>query len=59
MAKQIRLEHSFKIKSMVECPYNTGSHGKRCKASHSSIDSIGRNIPCPYNFIIPDSLEHI
>lgn len=51
---------SNQIKSLVyDCPYNTGGHGERCKASHPGTDSTGRNIRCPYSFIIPDSLDHI
>jgi len=41
-----------------DCPYNTGGHGQRCKASHPHIDKIGEEgIGCPYAFDIPYALE--
>lgn len=43
------------ISTIVEnCPYNTGGHGQRCKASHPKIDKIkGLEILCPYVTNIP------
>ncbi|MFH0779786.1 MAG: hypothetical protein V1928_02900 [Parcubacteria group bacterium] len=40
----------------VTCPFNTGSHGQRCKASHPSCedhDPNGEKIGCPYSFDYP------
>ncbi|HLC81273.1 MAG TPA: hypothetical protein VJH68_01325 [Candidatus Nanoarchaeia archaeon] len=45
------------ISSNAECPYNTGGHGQRCKASHPDVDKIGEGVGCPYNFDIPYALE--
>ncbi len=48
------------ISSEVECPYNTGGHRQRCKASHPKIDKIllvGEGVGCPYSFDIPYALE--
>ncbi len=45
------------ISSNVECPYNTGGHGQRCKASHPQVDKIGEGVGCPYSFDIPYALE--
>ncbi len=43
----------------VECIYNTGGHGQRCKASHPKFDNIVREkgIRCPYVCDIPYALE--
>jgi hypothetical protein len=30
----------------VECPYNTGSHGQRCRASHPGHEKLGEGVPC-------------
>ena len=48
---------SSMISSRVECPYNTGGHGQRCKASHRDFDKVGEGIGCPYSFDIPYALE--
>ena len=41
------------ISSNVTCPYNTGGHGQRCKASHPTVDKIyGKEVYCPYAFDI-------
>jgi len=46
------------ISSLVECQYNTGSHGQRCNASHSlEVDKAGEGVNCPYSFDIPYALE--
>lgn len=45
------------ISSDVECPYNTGGHGQRCKASHPDADKISSGIYCPYSFDIPHAFE--
>ena len=45
------------ISSNVECPYNTGGHGQRCKASHPKVDKVGEGVGCPYSFDIPYALE--
>ncbi|MBS3107835.1 hypothetical protein J4468_02860 [Candidatus Woesearchaeota archaeon] len=45
------------ISSNVECPYNTGGHGQRCKASHPQVDKVGKGVGCPYSFDIPYALE--
>ena len=38
----------------VECPYNTGAHGQRCKAAHPHIDKVeGKDVTCPYSFDLP------
>ena len=36
------------ISSWVRCPYNTGGHGQRCKASHPNVDKVGDGVCCPY-----------
>lgn len=41
----------------VECPYNTGGHGQRCKASHPEQDKVGEGVFCPYSFDFPYVLE--
>lgn len=43
--------------SVRGCPYNTGSHGQRCKASHPTVDKVGDSVDCPYSFNIPYALE--
>ncbi len=58
---------SSTISSNVTCPYNTGAHGQRCKASHPKIEKIlfekgmdpawNEDIICPYSFDIPYALE--
>ena len=45
------------IESDVECPYNTGGHGQRCKASHPEVDKVGEGVRCPYSFDIPYAFE--
>ncbi len=46
------------ISSEVDCPYNTGGHGQRCKASHpKGVDKVGDGVNCPYAFDIPYALE--
>ena len=45
------------ISSYVNCPYNTGGHGQRCKASHPHVDKVGEGVICPYSFDIPYALE--
>ena len=44
------------ISSNVDCPYNTGGHGERCKASHPDVDKVGEGIRCPYSFDLPYAL---
>ncbi len=35
----------------VNCPFNTGGHGQRCKASHQNRDKDDSgDIHCPYSF---------
>jgi hypothetical protein len=41
----------------VECPYNTGSHCQRCKASHPNVDKVGDGAICPYTMDIPYVLD--
>ncbi len=41
----------------VNCPYNTGGHGQRCRASHPREDKVGDGIICPYSFDYPFVLE--
>ena len=45
------------ISSLIECQYNTGAHGQRCKASHPEVDKVGEGVGCPYSFDIPYALE--
>lgn len=45
------------ISSTVECPYNTGAHGQRCRASHPGQDKVLNGVICPYSFDIPYCLE--
>ncbi len=49
---------SSMISSNVDCPYNVGGHGDRCKASHPDVHKIGRGVGCPYSFDIPYALEY-
>lgn len=35
------------------CPYNTGGHGQRCKASHPGQDKVGNGVCCPFSFDYP------
>ena len=44
------------ISSDVECPYNSGSHGQRCIASHQEKNS-GMKINCHYSIDIPYALD--
>lgn len=30
----------------VDCPFNTGSHGQRCRASHPGRERLGKGVPC-------------
>lgn len=41
----------------VECPYNTGGHGQRCKASHPDTDKVGKGVGCPYSVDIPYAFD--
>ena len=45
------------ISSIIECKYNTGAHGQRCKACQPDINIIGAGVMCPYSFDIPYALE--
>ena len=45
------------ISSLVECSYNTGGHGQRCKASHPEVDKEGEGVICPYSFDLPYALD--
>ena len=47
------------LSSIVECQYNTGGHGQRCKASHPEVDKVGEGILCPYAFDIPYAFDYI
>lgn len=42
-----------------DCPYNTGGHGQRCKASHPNHDKVGVGVGCPFSFDFPYVLEVI
>lgn len=41
----------------MDCPYNTGGHGQRCKASHPDQDKVGEGVICPFSFDYPYVLE--
>ena len=41
------------ISTLVKCPYNYGSHGGNCKASHPDEDRKIVKVMCPYSFDIP------
>lgn len=43
----------------VACPYNTGGHGQRCKASHPWTDKDGEGVACPFSFDYPYVLASI
>ncbi len=45
------------ISSEVQCQYNTGGYGQRCKACHPNVDKMGEGVVCPYSFDIPYALE--
>ena len=36
------------LSAIVECEYNTGGHGERCKASHPDVDKTDKDVYCPY-----------
>ena len=44
------------ISSTVDCKYNTGSHGERCKASHPKV---GEGASCPYSFDTPYAFDNL
>jgi hypothetical protein len=48
---------SSMISSNVECLYNAGGHGQRCKASHPEVDKVKEGVGCPYSFDIPYAFE--
>jgi len=48
---------SNELTSLVECCYNTGGHGQRCKASHPDVDKVGEGIGCPYSFDVPYAFD--
>ena len=41
----------------VKCPYNTGGHGQRCKASHPKVDKLGDGVLCPYSVDLPYAID--
>ena len=41
----------------TDCPYNTGGHGQRCKASHPEKDKVGAGVLCPFSFDYPYAQE--
>lgn len=44
----------------VKCPFNTGAHGRKCKASRLDSDKPPLiDIICPYAADIPYELEYI
>jgi hypothetical protein len=58
--KVYKSPNSNDLSSIIDCPYNTGGHGQRCKASHpKGVDKIGEGVICPYSFDIPYALEPI
>ncbi len=40
-----------------DCPFNTGGHGQRCKASHPHQDKVGAGVGCPFSFDYPYCAE--
>lgn len=36
-----------------DCPFLTGGHRERCKASHPDQDKVGDGVSCPYSFDYP------
>ena len=40
------------------CPFFTGGHRQRCKASHPDSDKVGTGVACPYSFDWPYVLEN-
>ena len=42
------------ITSAVDCPYNTGGHGQRCRASHPGVEKLGEGVFCAYIFAVPE-----
>lgn len=51
------LHEGNRISTSVECPYNTGSHGYRCKASHPDHDKVGIGVRCAYTVDLPLVLD--
>jgi hypothetical protein len=46
--------------SVDKCPYNTGGHGQRCRASHPpGVDKIGVGIICPFTLSLPGGVEYL
>lgn len=39
------------------CPYNTGGHGRRCKAAHPDQDKVGNGVICHFSFDYPYSKD--
>jgi len=55
--------HPFTKSDMIscapaDCPYLTGGHGQRCKASHPTQDKVGDGVLCPFSFDYPYVLEY-
>lgn len=48
---------SSDLSSLVDCPYNTGGHGQRCKASHPHSDKFEEGVHCPYSFDLPYAFD--
>ena len=43
-----------------ECPYNSGSHGHRCRAAvPKNTDKTNEGARCPYSFDIPYALDSL
>lgn len=42
----------------MDCPFNTGGHGQRCKASHPNQDKVGAGVGCPFSYDYPYASEN-
>ena len=42
--------HPEEIEAKPTCPYLTGGHGQRCKASHPNQDKVGDGVFCIFRF---------
>ncbi|HJX06177.1 MAG TPA: hypothetical protein VJ461_05690 [Candidatus Nanoarchaeia archaeon] len=58
LAKIYKRPGSSELSSLVECQYNTGGHGHRCKASQPEADKVGEGVTCPYSFDIPHVVDN-
>src|SRR4030042_1413607 len=57
LVKIYKRQGSSDLSSILECQYNTGGPGHRCKASHPDVDKIGEGVICPYSLATPNTSD--